>query len=578
MVKTACHSTLRNKSGLEGLVSHYAELLADIFHHPHRPSVVSYSFNASAEPRQVHSTDDPDAVDLDGLVGSVLRTVLSSITKVPLELIDGSTSLSAIGVDSITAIQVVSRCKQGGLRLAASDVASSRTVGVLITRLESKGSLPAQEDIPAAADIPEPEKISILQHHFGDYQSKVESIHRMSPGMKWLVGSWQRSEGTRFHHVFAYQVPSQADVLALRSAWRALVSKHAILRATFAAAFGSSEPRLVVHRDDEVHLSDVWSEEVAPGSGDIQSLLESKMLELLSSPPSLKGTLSRAHLLQSDCDMRLVLQLHHVQYDAWSLQLLLRDLKSLYDGTQTSFLNDLPTFLQKMMCTPSELAAQQRYWHTQVPNDNPLLYPPSLLPSCSGLTRNTRVIYTQPHAVSKLSELEALARSKNVSLSAIFLASWSKVQAQFTHNGLVTFGLWSSGRTVSVDDIALLAVPCMNVLPMFVSCEEGKSILEVADAVQNDLVLRVGAVEHSDLEQVHDWLGFKGRPIFNVSVNLVKISADLRPAEDPLFKPVEVRNLQADGPYLTLFRPRTLFHLQIRTTMVINWRPSGSQI
>lgn len=136
------------------------------------------------------------------------------------------------------------------------------------------------------------------------------------------------------------------------------------------------------------------------------------------------------------------------------------------------------------------------------------------------------------------------ARSLHVSLQAIFLASWARVQAFYTSSDSSTFGLWQAGRTGVVDDIAMLAVPCMNVLPLHILRVNEGSVVDVARRIQQDLRNRSAVIEQTDLVRVDEWVGGRGQPLCNVFVNIIKVAPDVQD-QDTLLTPTNVSHTVA---------------------------------
>lgn len=545
-IRAACRSNLMGEIELAALLDRFEALLLHMILHPDAPALedVPELRDARTAPddrvKQTISGDADHALAIDSHAGIIIQSLLSSITNIPSERIKSSTPLPSLGIDSITAIQIVAKGKKAGFRLTATDVVGSRTVGDLIRKIEQCAPAEAEpNEWLTDIEVPDTERGNIVKQ-FSGRQRTIENVTIVSPGMKWLIGAWQRSEGCRFQHAFAYRLPVDIDVVKMKAAWKSLVARHGILRSTFACAKGKTEPRLVTFApgfEDET-----WSEELLGDETCVQSTVVAQMKHFVSSPFPTDTPVTTASLLLSSQSSWFVLHLHHFQYDAWSLQLLIDDLSALYKGAPPIASSDLSAFLRSVSPTPAHLSQQKEYWQGSFPAAfKPKMFPVIVKPSQDDLTTHKRVVHTSPTAFPCASACEARARSLCVSLSALLLACWAKVQAEYTGSSdSATFGLWQAGRTGSLDEIAQLAIPCMNVMPIHVQSLNEGGVIEVARRIQEDLQRRTAMIEQSDLEAVEEWVCGEGKPLCNVYVNLVKVAPDTQFVRDELFQPENV--------------------------------------
>lgn len=585
MIKAACRSDFLDIEQLHATLNRFESLLRHIIEHPEAhvlddvPELVNVTLasdsttNLKKDQRNgaIYKVEDA-GVRGRSTIPPPVQKLLVSVTHVPIKHMSLETSLAALGIDSITAVQLAAKSRRNGMRLSASDVVESRTVGDLITKINLSSTKKVvngeEHDISVAAE----EKNAILDRFGSRAAGDIEAVSVVSSGMKWLIGAWQHSEGTRFQHAFAYQLPEDVDTAKLQKAWMALLSRHAILRSTFAGAKEGGEPRMVIFRPGAV--SGTWSEETYDENVFFRSVL-AKMKDIVSCPPPTSQITTRAFLLRSCRHRYFVIHLHHFQYDAWSLQLLMDDLSNLYQNVSPSSSNDLTSFLRAFAPTPPHLADQQKYWRDEFPTPFKPTFFPRILNDKALHGRQKRTVYIDKKAISQASVCERRARSLEISLQAIFLACWSQVQVLYTSSNSSTFGLWQAGRTGSIDDIARLAVPCMNVLPFHVS-DVNADVLQVAKRIQDGLRRRTALVEQSDLVLVNEWLGCRGAPLTNVFINMVKIAPDIQ-ERSHLFEPVDVSEvlLRAISATLTLLcRPHTLSLIYLHQSPTLQSTPT----
>jgi amino acid adenylation domain-containing protein len=133
--------------------------------------------------------------------------------------------------------------------------------------------------------------------------------------------------GPAYHLRLPVRLRGRLDGAALRTALAALAARHEALRTTVTAVGG--EPRQVVH----AALPVVLAEEDLPG-GD-EAALRDRLAALAAAPFDLaQGPLWRAAVVRlADADQVLLLVVHHLVADGWSMSVLFRDLAALYAAT-----------------------------------------------------------------------------------------------------------------------------------------------------------------------------------------------------------------------------------------------------
>lgn len=468
---------------------------------------------------------------------SIYEPVLISLTNAPRSLIRPETNLVTLGIDSITAIQISGKFRQAGMILSASDVASSVTIAQMVgkIRLKDPSVSKSPSDSSVKVEVSNTEKAAIIKH-LNLQSSDIECINFASAGMQWLIGMWSKSSRTRYQHAFPFELVQDIDRARMKASWLGLVDHHPILRSTFTCAAGYHESRIVTFNKSAI---ETWSEEYVPEEGFHLSVLE-RMKSLVMNPIPTSQPQARALFFYSDRHAYLILHLHHFQYDAWSLQLLIDDLTCLYSGTKSTVSNDMDLFLgYYVSANQQQSEEQQSYWRKHFPLDFRPIFFPVLKSDIHVHHPNERLIRTNSSCIHDASRLDERARSLGVSLQSVFLASWAHIQGQVTKATSSTFGLWHSGRTSALDRIENLAVPCMNVLPMHISSIGQKSALELAADIFIDLRKRTSVIEQSNQVRVNEWMGAGREPMFNVFINIIKIAPDASD-NNPILQPAHV--------------------------------------
>src|ERR1051326_626697 len=163
---------------------------------------------------------------------------------------------------------------------------------------------------------------------------------RVSPGQRalWFLQQVE-PESAAYNLVVAVRVLSKLDVPALQRAFQALVARHVSLRTTFESRDGEPTPKVAESVDVDFTVQDAstWNDTV----------VDKYLTDEGYRPFDLEaGPLLRVRLLKrSESEQVLLVSLHHIIADQWSLAILLNDLGVLYEAERTNtpvVLPDLP--------------------------------------------------------------------------------------------------------------------------------------------------------------------------------------------------------------------------------------------
>lgn len=165
------------------------------------------------------------------------------------------------------------------------------------------------------------------------------------------------------------------DLAAFNGAWTDVVDFHQALSARFINEDGPvqlfDDPQYAnLDLTDASHLTSQQAEEL---------ITELRQTELSGSFDLSQGHLFRARMIRFGPDHHLILiTAHEIIIDAWSISVLLRDLRQRYLHAAASLPKNrasLSTYAvwEKQHATPEALANQRSYWRRQIGDDPPVL-------------------------------------------------------------------------------------------------------------------------------------------------------------------------------------------------------------
>ncbi len=327
-------------------------------------------------------------------------------------------------------------------------------------------------------------------------------------------------------HSAAYHIPTvlrlrgELDLAALEAAFAALIARHETLRTTF--VLDGDAPVQRVHEPLPLPL------EVSPRVD--ESALQATIAQEIARPFDLEqGPLLRVRLLQQAADEHvLVMTLHHIVADGWSMPVMVEELVGLYQGNRLGEPLALPPLAiqyadyaiwQRRWMEAGEQERQLQYWTQQLGGEQPVLELPldrprppvqSLAGARMGITLDQQLA----------ARLKALAQQQGVTLFMLLLASFQALLHRYTNLADIRVGVPTANRN---------RVEAERLIGFFVNTQVLKAEFDVTTTVAELLAqvkhVALQAQAHQDLpfEQLVEALqperNLSHTPLFQVMFN-----------------------------------------------------------
>jgi len=360
---------------------------------------------------------------------------LAAKLRVEPSEIDVNHTMVRYGLDSLAAIELMHNIESGlGVSLPLMNFLAEFSIAELAARL----NLQLSENAFAPASTPGAAAEETLAEHplsFG--QQSIWFLHQLAP------------ESPAYNIAAPLRVTGPLDTEALRRAFQALVDRHACLRTTFGARGG--EPVQQVH----AHLNlSVREESVAGWS---EAAVDGYLVEEAHRPFDLEaGPLVCVTLLARSVDQYfLLLVVHHIVADFWSLAVLMHELGEFYQAERNGVAADLTplkvTYLNYVrweaeMLRSGKIEHQRRYWEKRLAGELPVLNLPLDKPRPATQTfdgASELVILDE----SLLRQLELLSRKCDATLYMTLLAAFEVLIHRYTGQEDFLVGSPTSGRS-----------------------------------------------------------------------------------------------------------------------------------
>ena len=343
----------------------------------------------------------------------------------------------ALGGQSLLAARVVSRLRATlGVELPLRALFAERTLAGLAARVE--------QALGALAEGPEPPRFVLVPREdaaplsFG--QERLWFLDRLDPG------------SPVYNMPAAVSLTGRLDPQALRGAIEGIAARHEVLRAAFPAPAGTPVQTAAPRLGLRLSLADLSG--LAPAARRAETLRlaaaeAARPFDLETGPPL------RASLLRLEAGEHVLLvTVHHIVFDGWSLGIFLGELAALYGGLLSGVDPALPPLpiqyadfaaWQRRLAAGEALAGSLAWWRERLagapavlplPLDRPRPPVQSFRGGSLGLTLRPEVA----------GAVRDLARRLAATPFMVFLAAWAALLSRLTHEVDLVVGTAVAGR------------------------------------------------------------------------------------------------------------------------------------
>ncbi|HEY7769508.1 amino acid adenylation domain-containing protein, partial [Longimicrobium sp.] len=349
-----------------------------------------------------------------------------------VERVGRQDSFFDLGGHSLLAVQVISRVRQRlAVQVALRDLFARPVLADFARELETalRAELPPIEPVERGGDLP----LSFAQQ-------RLWFVERLA------------SAGAAFHIPVRQRLQGEVDRAALRRALDRILARHEALRTVFAEVDGAPVQRIVPAEACPFPLVEHDLRGRAEGPAELRRLME----EEEDAPFDLeRGPLIRGRLVQiGDDDHVLLITMHHIASDGWSVGVFNRELRGLYGAFRTGRPDPLPPLAvqyadyavwQRRWVEGEVLREQAEYW-TQA-----LAGAPELLELPADHARPARQDFSGEMIDIGLDEalsaaLKELSRRHGTTLYMTLLAGWAAVLARLSGQNEVVVGTPTANR------------------------------------------------------------------------------------------------------------------------------------
>jgi amino acid adenylation domain-containing protein len=305
-------------------------------------------------------------------------------------------------------------------------------------------------------------------------------------------------ESPAYNLAFTLELSGPLDVAALDASLQAMVERHETLRTIFVGING--EPRAKILQSLPVLLKKVDLRENLGREAAARKIA----IEDARSPFDLaRGPLLRVTLVQLEAERHiLLLAMHHIASDAWSMGVFWHELGALYNATvhgQSADLPELPiqyvdfAVWQRQWLQDDVLERQLNYWTQQLAGAPATLDLPTDRPR-PRVQRFYSATHTAELPFDLGQALDALARKQDSTPFMVLLAAFQTLLSRYSGQTNIVVGTAMANRTqIELESLIGFFV---NTLVLRTHLEQSPTFRELLTRTRE---ITLGAYEHQDL-------------------------------------------------------------------------------
>lgn len=347
----------------------------------------------------------------------------------------------------------------------------------------------------------------------------------------WILAQMGDDASCAYNEIITLQLLGSLSLPGLRRAFQLVVDRHEALRTTIDA--GGNFQRILPALSLDVPLLDFTD----AGSIEEREARARRWLEAEGRRPFdlTTGPLVRVCVLKLEERRHLLLlNVHHIIADGWSIGVLLKEVSAIYGAERSEGVGpeleppvqfaEYVRYWQQQPEYLSRLAEAESYWLKQLTGSLPVSEFPADHPRPPVQTYNGARQHTKIES-SLCADLKRLSRQNNSTLFMTLLAAYTALLHRYTGQREVVVGVPIAGR--SFEGSEKLVGYCTRPVPVRVHVAGDPTFAEHLAAVKN---LLLAAYEHQDyslsrlLEQLDLPRNLSRFPLFSNTFNMERLT------------------------------------------------------
>ena len=415
--------------------------------------------------------------------------------------IQATTNLFALGLDSLNAIGLMVKLRQIGFNCNLIALLSNPCIEG-IARLSGQESPPMtlqRQLTKTGSGFTTLRDTIIYQDDFHIPVDAVEKILPCLPMQENTVTATINSGGSiTYVNNIVFELRQDLDINRFKEAWLHIIEYTPILRTVF--YYHQESFVQVVLRSNSAPSP--WMENSRNQEDSVQVLdLNCDILNTIQRRPPLRLLLEKT----SNGPHIFSVAMHHALYDGHSFELMMEDLWVRYQNKSTEPVTAFEDLLE--LLAAQTVSSQEAFWTHYLGRDEPRKY--SDIKAVKG---GIAISYNYTFK-SRLSGLQHLANSLEVTLATLSQCVFAVALARRTNNFDVIFGSILLGRSVPIKGAESIRAPCISTIPQRIQFQTHELLSQVLTQIQSTSI-KCLEYQHTSLRDISRWT-HREQPMFD---------------------------------------------------------------
>lgn len=407
----------------------------------------------------------------------LMQDIWAEVLRLPHDVIGASTNFFHLGGDSVSAMRLVSVARCKGRALTVADIFKFPKLSNMSRNWSSNNRREKIEPNLTPFSLLDVGNVSqfLADTVSNPFQIQLENIVDVLPATDHQ--SWELQLRNSYYN---FNLSNNIDIEKLLKCWDQLIQKYEILRTIFVIYQDTYFQVVVRHLTFEVEIHEAQKDRQ-------EALIKEN---IVSGPPPLGRSSLKIMLVRGNDQTRLVLQISHAQYDAWSIAEIFRDWGILFDG---GLIPERPQY--------------SRFIHfmERVGQDGGYYY-------WSNLLRGSRLTsFKGPYdadsqigpitRVSIMRSVHGIVAPSSFTIATLIKSAWALVLWKLSSSSDVTMLQLTSGRRGGRDGMDSVIGPCISLMPIRVFFQQDWTGVDLCQYIQRQDVESM-AYENLDLRRI----------------------------------------------------------------------------
>ncbi|KAH0601902.1 Nonribosomal Peptide Synthetase [Metarhizium humberi] len=391
------------------------------------------------------------------------KTALNIISETLHRSVNIGSALTSVGLDSLSAIRLVSAFRQKGYEISATSLLKCRTVADLCISLQKAPEKSSQRN---EIHAPLLDSRSISEQHplLAGLSQLVENCMECTPLQQAMLAQTEHNPELYCNEML-FEASFDVTPQALFKAFEAVVQSNQILRTGF------------LHREGQ-YVSVLFSEPL-----DGQITVQTKCCE--GSNVRSPVDILRPFLVQiidngEEMSPNILIHAHHAIYDGWSMDMIIADVSCIVKGGVPASRPQFKQVLDFQSQVTIEAEDNSRaFWTSNLLGWNKISFPKLV-----GQAPADEILSEEAFLRISPDIVQSMSLSYGISSQVIFQAALAMTWQGVVGNSDILLGSVVSGRTIPVPGIERIIGPCIAAMPLRIDTSNMNANIDALKAIQ----------------------------------------------------------------------------------------------